>query len=459
MKVSLINRVTKLPKSFATSLTPIQCLVMGYALVVLFIAFLLTLPISSANPGVTQSFVDAIFMASSGISTCGLCVVDVGSYYSHFGQVVLLVDVQIGGIGYMSIFIFIAYILNMKTSMLNKIIARESMSGPSFGGLLQFFKSVIAFTFIFEFIGAFILMLFWMREFPIGKAAYYGVYHSINAFCTAGVGLLPNNLMNYQKSYVMNFTIIAISLIGGIGFFVLNDIYFLFKKKVSIKDFFKSLTVHSKLAIITTATILFITTVIVFISENWSPDLSLWDRIMSSVFQTVSASTTNGHNTMNIGAMSATSLCAIMMLMFIGASPGSTGGGIKTTTFGVIWLSLIALWREKDVVLFKRRISAETSNKSFAIFFWFVVVITVDILVMAATEKGTFLQILFEIVSALGNTGLSTGITSSLSTIGKILLSIAMFVGRVGPLTVSFALLGKAKTMRYTYAEAEVFVG
>lgn len=437
--------------------TPIQFLVIGYIFVVLIIASLLTLPISSSK-GISQPFVDALFIATSGISTTGLTVVDIGSFYSLFGQVVLLIDFQIGGIGYMAFFVFITYILGQKLSLTRQIVAKESIAGASMWDLLRFFRVVLIFTLFFEFIGAVILSFYWMSEFSIPRSIYLGIFHSISTFCTAGFALFPNSFMPYHRSIPINMTIDILSILGGIGFYVLYDIYAWSKKNIKQKQPIR-LSVHTKFAIVVTTIVLLIGTGVIFISEKWPSSLTLVDRLLISSFQAISASTTDGFNSIDIGIMSSTGLFTLILLMFIGASPGSTGGGIKTTTLGIILISLLAQISQKEVNIFKKRISIETVNKAYVIFLWFIIVIIIDTLILTTTEYISFHQILFEIVSALGNTGLSTGITSNLTIVGKIVLSITMFIGRVGPLTVGFSLIRRSKLIHFRYAEGEVFVG
>lgn len=438
---------------------PIQMLVIGYFIITLTFALLLMLPVSSANQR-PQSFIDAMFMASSGISTTGLTVVDIGSFYSIFGQIILMLDFQIGGIGYMAFIVFIAYLFNIRLSLRNQVLATESVAGAYRGYSFKFFKKVIVFTLLFELIGGVILFFYWLPTArSILYALYLGIFHSISAFCTAGFCLFPASMMPYKNSMVVNSVINIVSLAGGIGFFVLNEIYMVSKKKIKRERYWK-ISIHTKLAVIVTAIVIFIGTTVIFISEKWMPGAPLKERLMASSFQAISASTTDGYNSIDIGAMSPTSLFMIMLLMFVGASPGSTGGGIKTTTAGVIFLSIWSTLKgEKDTNIFARRISEDVIKKSFAIFVLFIMIIAIDLLVLTVTENAGFLQIIFEIMSALGNTGLSTGITANLSVIAKILLSITMFIGRVGPLVIGLALIGKLTPANFRYPEEDIFVG
>lgn len=437
--------------------SPIQVLALGYFLVTVLGAILLSLPISSAK-STWQPFLDALFVSMSGISTSGLSVVDIGSYYSLFGQIVLMCIFQVGGIGYMTFFVFAAYVLGTNISIATKLVAKESLAADSYV-LGVFFRNVLVYTLLFESIGAVILTLFWLNDFPFLYAIYLGVFHSVSAFCTAGFGIFSNSLMNYRESWTMNLTINIISIIGGLGFFVLFDL-FNYAQNLRKKILPRRLTVHSKIVLMVTLIVMTLGTIVIWLSEQWPKEMNFFDKMLIASFQSISASTTDGFNSVDIGAMEAGSLTMLMILMFIGASPGSTGGGMKTTTLGTIFFSITSYLRNKNMVaIFKRKLSSESILKAFILFSLFVLILFVDLLILGQTEKASFQQIMFEIVSALGNTGLSTGITSSLSAVGKIILIITMFLGRVGPLTVTMAIIKKAKPLPYSYAQENIFIG
>jgi trk system potassium uptake protein TrkH len=448
----------KFLRNLFKDITPYQILVFGYALVTVTGAILLSLPVSSAD-GTHQDFIDSLFVAVSGISTTGLTVVDIGSYYSTFGQIVLLCIFQIGGIGYMTFIVFFASIFAFRLPHAAATVAKESLSGPSHGTLGRFFIATLVYTIIFELAGAIVLTLFWSEEFPTVRALYLGVFHSVSAFCTAGFGLFPDNLMKYKTNTIVNLTIMIVSIAGGIGFIVLHDIYVYVIKRIK-NEYPRRLSIHTKIALFVTFVVMFAGSVIIFITEKWIPSETLSDRIIISAFQSVSASTTDGFNTVDIGKMNSTSQTALMALMFIGASPGSTGGGIKTTTLGLILIFLWAQLKGRSTInVLKREVPVSSVYKAFGVFAWFVIVIAADMIILTVTEEASYLQVLFETVSALGNTGLSTGITPILSDTGKMILIITMFIGRVGPLTLGFALAGRQKPLPYSYAREDIFVG
>ncbi|MDD5454253.1 MAG: potassium transporter TrkG, partial [Candidatus Ratteibacteria bacterium] len=330
---------------------------------------------------------------------------------------------------------------------------------PTSVDMMKFTKIVIVFTFAIETVGAILLSLYWMNFFALKKAIYYGIFHSVSAFCTAGFSIFSTSFSAYRGSIFINMVISAVSLAGAMGFFVLYDLYAATNKMVKNNNA-PLLSIHSKFVLLMTIILIFVGAYTIFISELGAQTFTLSDRLLSSAFQSISASTTAGFNTIDIGKMTPLSLFTIIFLMFIGASPGGTGAGIKTVSFGIIILFLCSLLTGKaDVNLFKRRISHQTINKVFAISSIAILWLVLATGILVVTEKGTFLQILFEAQSALSNVGLSTGITSALSPIGKIVISITMLVGRMGPLAIGFSLVGRQRPAKFKYAEADVLVG
>lgn len=444
---------------YSTILHPHRILLLGFIFIIATGTFLLMLPVAATN-GSSQSFIDALFTATSAISTTGLTVVDIGRYYSLFGQVVILVLVQIGGLGYM---IFIALVmsgLGIKLSLGGKLALGESLGAPPYKDVAQFCKVIIFTTFLFEFLGALALGLYWMREFPVKHAMYLGVFHSVSAFCTAGFTLFPDNLCAYRDSIVVNVTIDILCIVGSTGFIVMYDIYHAIFGKTKSGEPPKRLLVHTKLVLVMIPTLIVVGVLLIYAAEWLTPHLSFKDRVLTALFQAVSASTTTGFNTLDTGTMKTLGLTTMIMLMYIGASPGSTGGGVKTTTFGVSILSVISVLSTKDeLVLFNKRISAQTMGKAFAICALALLLIFVDVLLLSFTENASFMGIVFEIISAFGTVGLSTGITPSLSVVGKITLCATMLIGRVGPLTIGYSIRGKGKVVSVKYPEGVMLIG
>jgi trk system potassium uptake protein TrkH len=439
--------------------TPIQILVTGFALIVLVSAVLLAMPFSSTKHDF-QSFTDCLFMTSSAISTTGLVIADIGKDYTLFGQLVMLVVVQVGGIGYMCFLpLVVVGLLGGRLSISTRMLLRESMARPSWLDMVKFTKVILVSTAVIESLGAVLLTWYWARFMPLGQAIYAGIYHSINAFCTAGMSIWTINMMGIGSALLPNITIILVELLGGIGFFVLYDIARQSKKMVR-RVHPRTLTTHSKLALAVTAIVVLVGTFVIMLTEWHKPGMSAGERVVTAAFQAVSASTTTGFNSVDIAALGVPALFMLAILMFIGASPNSTGGGIKTTTLGVMAAGLWAVLKgREDITLFRRRVAKRTldsaSSLTLAAVFWVTAVMGIILII----EPATFLQVFFEMMSAFGNVGLSMGITTKLSTVSRLLLSATMFFGRLGPLAIGFSLIGKRASPLHHYAEDDVFVG
>lgn len=439
--------------------TPIQILVAGFALIVLVSAVLLAMPFSSTKHEF-QPFVDCLFMTSSAISTTGLVVADIGKDYTLFGQLVMLVVVQIGGIGYMCFLpLVVVGLLGGKLTISTRMVLRESMARPGWLDMVKFTKVILISTLVIESLGAALLVIHSAPTRGLAASIYPAIYHSINAFCTAGMSIWPDNLMRYQAAVFPNIVIMLVELAGGIGFFVLYDIARQSKKFVrGIHP--RQLSTHSKLALTVTGIVVGVGTVVVLLTEWPHSRLTAGQMIMAAAFQAVSAETTTGFNSVDIAALTAPAIFMLTVLMFIGASPNSTGGGIKTTTLGVMVAGLLALIRgREDITMFRRRINYKVLQSAFSLTlaagFWCTVVIGLMLLI----EPARFDQIVFEVVSAFGNVGLSMGITTKLSTLSRLMLSATMFFGRLGPLAIGFSLIGKRESPLHHYAEDEVYVG
>lgn len=437
-------------------LTPIRSLTFGFSILSIIGAIILMMPFSSVN-GEYTSFLDSLFTSMSAVTTTGLIVVDTGTYFNRFGQSVIMILFQIGGLGYM-IFISLAVLgFTGKISMSNKILLRESISRPASLDLFRFTRIIIASTLLIESLGVLFLTVYWMKYFPFDEALYSAVFHSISAFTTAGFSIYPDSFMKYGTSLYFNLVMLTNMILGSLGFFVLYDlaIFILPNGKQSRK-----LSMHTKLILSLTLILTVIGTSIILISENWSSMSRISDKFLLSIFQASTASTTTGFNTLDIGIMTRASLFIMIILMYIGAGPGSTAGGIKQTTFGVILISLYnqLVGRDKAIAL-KRKVSDETVKRSLSIaalaLLWFVFAV----MVLTITENKDFLKIVFEVGSALGTVGLSAGITSQLSVVGKLVIILTMLIGRVGPLGIGFTILRRKKLVTYHYPEDEILVG
>ena len=442
-------------RSILAKRTPIQVLVAGYIVLILIGSLILHTPLATADRS-SQKYIDALFTATSAVSTTGLIVVDTGTFYSSFGQGVVLFLFQIGGLGYMAFVVLMIYVVGRRLSLVSAVTLQESLSGITLGNMKKYLKAVFVFTFVFEGVGALFLTVFWSDYYSLPKSAYLGVFHSVSAFCTSGFSTFSDSLTAYQTDGFIHAVILTLCMAGGVGFIVLTDVYAVIVKKVNRIKPSKTL-LHTRLALSISTLVIVTGVVIIFLSEKEFP---LKMRLWTSIFQSISASSTTGFNTVNIGQLSQTSLFAIIILMFVGASPGGSGGGIKVTAFATMVLSVWALVRgRKDVNLFGRRIPSNTVWKSFSVGLIAVLWVVIVTMILTATEGKPFLAILFEVVSAIGTVGLSTGITSTLTVTGKVFIIVTMLIGRVGPLAIAFSLIGEPRPAPYRYAEEEIFIG
>nr|WP_308128812.1 TrkH family potassium uptake protein [Bacillus sp. sid0103] len=442
-------------KGNLVSLHPAQILVLGFGSLILLGTLLFMLPIATYEKGRGLSFIDALFEATSAVCVTGLAVVDTGTTFTLFGEIVLLCLIQIGGWGFMTTGIFMFIILGKKIGLKERLLLQDSLNVFSLSGVVNLVKKIILITFIVELIGATILAIRWSFEMPLEKAIYYGIFHSISAFNNAGFGLEPDNLSKWVGDPTVNIMVTLLFITGGIGFTVILDLFH--------KRSLRKLSLHSKVALLMTLILNIVGPIIILISEYSNPatmgNLPLEDKLWASYFQGV-VTRTAGFNTIDIGSMNLSSLVIMMALMFIGASPGSTGGGIKVTTFAIIILAFWAVVTNRDDLnIFKRRISWELVNKSLSIVVAGIFFIFLIFFLLTFTEKADMSKLLFETISAFGTVGLSANFSPELSPFGRILITIMMFIGRLGPLTMAFALLNTRKEAKVRYAEEKILIG
>ncbi|RBP46647.1 TrkH family potassium uptake protein [Garciella nitratireducens] len=441
------------------NLQPQQILVIGFLIIIFIGGFLLNLPISSKD-GESIGLLNALFTATSAVCVTGLVVVDTATHWTIFGKVVIILLIQIGGLGFMTMTTLFFLIMKKKITIKERLILQESLNQNTLSGIVRFSKHILIFTFLTEGIGAVTLSFYFIPEFGITKGIGMSIFHSISAFCNAGFDLIGNfrSLTPFVGGCIINFTIMGLIVIGGLGFSVVLDM--MEHKKL------KRMGTHSKLVLLITTILILLGAFTLYILERGNPatikNLPLKSRVLACFFQSVSPRTA-GFNTLDLSQLRISSKFLIIILMFIGGSPGSTAGGIKTTTIGVLMVTVVSVLQGKeDIEIFKRRVAFNVIRKALSIImisFFLVVIIT---MLLSSTEEASFMEILFETVSAFGTVGLSLGITSSLSTIGKIIIMITMFIGRLGPLTIGYAIVkrqGKKGKRNYRYPKGHIMVG
>lgn len=437
-------------------ITPSRLLVLGFATVIFIGALLLTLP-ASVKDGVPLSFIDALFEATSAVCVTGLVVVDTGTKLSTFGKVVIISLIQIGGLGFMTFATTIGILIGKKINLRERMLIQESLNQVSMEGMVRLAKYVVLVTFMIEGLGALILTISWLDDLGWPNALYYGLFHSISSFCNAGFDLFGEfrSLTGFVNDWVVNLVISTLIILGGIGFTVMADVY--------TKRSIRRLSLHTKLVLLVTVLLLTLGTLFIFILEYNNPKtlqhLTLSSKVLASYFQAVTPRTA-GYNTLNLSDLRMASQFFMVILMFIGASPSSTGGGIKTSTFGTMVVAVVAMMRGKnEAELFERRIPKEQIYKALSVTMIALTLVLFITTILSITEKSNFLYILFETVSAFGTVGLTLGLTTKLTVIGKILISFTMFAGRVGPLTIAVAIGEKRQKALYLYPEEKIIVG
>lgn len=393
---------------------------MGFALVILAGALLLLTPLS-VRPDADVSFVDALFTSTSAVCVTGLIAIDVADHFTPFGQAVVAVLIQIGGLGVTSVGVGLILAAGKRVSIRGRLLAKEALNVDSFQGIVKLVRAVLLMTLFFEVVGAALSFLVFVQDYSPLRALGISVFHSIAAFNNSGFDILGGlrNLVPYQDNVLLNLTTCGLIIFGGIGFLVILDIL---KQRR-----FRKLSLHSKV-VLTTSFVLIVAGTAFFAATE---DISL----MGAFFQSVSARTA-GFSTYPIGEFTDAGLFVLCILMFIGASPGSTGGGIKTSTFFTLFQSARSVFSKKPIGAFRRSISPGNLNKAYLITMLSLGVVCVGVFLMCLLEpEYTFLQLLFEVVSAFGTVGLSTGITPHLGDAGKLVIIVIMFIGRLGAFT------------------------
>lgn len=441
-------------------LTPSRILVLGFATVIFLGAFLLTLPISIKS-GHSLSFIDALFTATSVVCITGLMVVDTGTYFSQFGQFVIISLIQIGGLGFMTLSTLVALMIGKRIGLKERILIQESFNQISMAGLVRLIRNVIIVTLSFEFWGGLILSIRFLRDFPVKRAIAYGFFHAISAFCNAGFDLFGqafgpfSSITHYVSDWTVNLTIGGLLVIGGLGFPVLMEI-FRFPKT-------KKLSLHTKVVLKVSAMLTVVGMFLIFMIElnnvKTLAGLDFSGKILGSLFQSITPRTA-GFNTLDTGQLREGTWFLMILLMFIGASPSSTGCGIKTTTFALVIATVVAIVKGKtDVEMFERRLPQELVYRAITIIMIALSWVCTVTLIMSVVEPFDFIRLFFEAMSAFGTVGLSTGITSELSDISRILITITMFIGRVGVLTVALALAQFSQPSTAKYIEDRIIIG
>lgn len=436
------------------TITPLAIIVLSFLGIIVMGIFLLKLPFSTQT-GTPLSWVDSIFLSTSAVCVTGLSTIaDISATLSVFGKIVLALLIQIGGIGIVTIAIYVLIVLGIKIGVTERYIIKEALNQHSMSGVLRLVRSIIITTLIIEFFGMIISFIVFIQDFSFWKALGISAFHSISSFNNAGFDILGSTSMQaYSANILLNLNTMLLIVVGGIGFIVIRDI--LANKRWS------NLSLYSKIVLKITAFLIVSGTLIIKIFEYANVT---W---LQAIFQSITTRTA-GFSTVDMNLFSYSTLVVIIVFMFIGASPNSTGGGIKTTTFYIMFKSVVSFMRGKPVIVNNRRIDTETRNKAFTLTTLALVSVITIFIILTRIEANNpdiempFLKMLFETFSAFGTVGLSMGITPHLMPASKVILSLLMFLGRLGPITI-FGIMNKnwgvPQVSNVEYAKIKIITG
>jgi trk system potassium uptake protein TrkH len=441
----------------------------GFLIVILLGTFLLMLPNSSAS-GKSTGFIDALFTATTSVCVTGLTTVVTATHWSLFGKVVILILIQLGGLGVVCCMVAVLMLFRVKIDMREKVMIQESYGLDSMRKIMGIIPKVIKGTIIVELTGAIFYSFRFIPQYGFLRGVWYSVFHSISAFCNAGIDILgDNSLMDYSGDVLVNFTTMFLIIAGGIGLIVWWDVFSAIKKARKIGKFrgqiFCKLTLHSKIAISTTVFLIVSGSVLIFIFEYNNPDtignFGLLKKIIASLFQSVTTRTAGFAGVSQAGFRLYTYV-VILVLMIIGGSPMGTAGGLKTTTVAMMFICVGSVIRgKKDVEVYNRRISSENIRTGLTVIVLGIAMLLAGIIGLSITDGFSGMATAYECTSAIATVGLSTGITPLLSIGGKLIIIIMMFIGRIGPITIAMAIGGKKCNNNDTrkLAEKKIIVG
>jgi len=431
---------------------------LGFVVVILAGAVLLSLPAASADH-VSVGFVDALFTSASATCVTGLVAVDTGTHWSVFGQLVIITLIQIGGLGFVSFTAVFSFLMQKRIGLVRRELMQEALGGTQLGGIVRVIKLAVFGTFVIEGLGALLLAVRFVPQYG-ARGVYYSLFHSISAFCNAGFDLMGaegvpfSSLTGYVDDFYVCSIIMLLIVVGGLGFFVWEDL-------IDKKFAFNKYKLHTKLVLCFTAFLIFVPAVLFYFWErgNTMAHLTDTEAAVAALFQSVTCRTA-GFNSIDMAALTDQSSVLSIVLMFIGGSPGSTAGGIKTTTMLVSLLAMVSvLLKRPDITVFRRRLSKDVLQQTHSIIFIYGAVSVLGVILLCSVDSCAMKDALFEVVSAVGTVGLTTGITQSLSDISKMMLALFMLFGRVGGLSMMLALTASLKSPPVNYPEEKISIG
>jgi trk system potassium uptake protein TrkH len=447
-------------KNLRGRLSSVQVLALGFGLLIFSGGALLTLPVFSREQTFTP-FIDALFTATSAVCVTGLTTVNTALHWNEYGQLLIMLLIEIGGLGFMTMPVMLYFILRKKITLRTRIVLREALNLEEMSGTFRLMMYVVKLAGVIQFIGALLLSFAFVPEFGWKKGIFYSIFHSISSFCNAGFDLLGDSLTPYQtRPYVM--IVIAVLIIsGGLGFIVWQDVL-RFKRR-------QKFSLHTKIALITTASLLLGGFLLFSITEQLASNLTsgtdLFDRVINTFFMAVTPRTA-GYYSIDYGQMTNAGLIVTIFLMYVGGTSGSTAGGLKTTTIGVLVIQIVSILKGRTRAEFQgRTIRSTTVFRALTLFFMTLTLCVLSIMLLTITENipesAGIEYVAFEVFSAFGTVGLTMGLTPELTVIGKIVIMLLMYIGRVGIYTVGFSLMTKNQKQQanYKYPDESVMIG
>jgi trk system potassium uptake protein len=445
-------------------MTVSRTICLGFIAVILAGTALLMMPFAT-NSGQWNNPITALFTATSAVCVTGHVVVDTATHFSGVGQFVIMLLVQIGGLGYMTVTTFLLLLLGRRFGLKDKIAIQQALDRRSLQGSNQILRSIVATTLIFELTGAFLLLLEFVPRVGWPKGLWFAIFHSVSAWNNAGFALFSDNLVSYQGSLLLNMVITGLIIFGGIGYEVILELYLMLRERITNSSIRTVRSLNFRVAVSTTIFLLLSGTLAIWLIEMRNAQtlgvLGTGQQLLAAWFQAVT-SRTAGFNTIDVSKMTTAGLFITIALMLVGGCPGGTAGGIKTTTARILASSTYAVLQGKEsVVLYRRQVPNTLILKAVGVTFGSIMTVVVATIVISLVEPPTlnFIQILFEVVSAFGTVGLSMGITADLTPVSKLVLVATMYIGRVGVLLLISALLGDPKSTSIRYPEESLLVG
>lgn len=450
----LKGRKTKRSNIDKITLKPPLVLALGFAFMILVGGLFLSSSYVN-NTGQPTNLLDSIFVAGSASCVTGLTPVNTLEHWNFYGQLIIIVLVQIGGLGIMTAATILPIIMRQRIGLASRQILTEQFNIDTFSGVVKMFKYALSFTFFMEALGALLFSIRFIPMYGTLKGLWYSIFHSISAFCNSGFDLFGDSIVPFKNDPLINLTIMMLIIVGGLGFMVTAELY----RKRSIKG----LSVHTRIVLVMTVGLILLGTFGFLLLEYSNPETiaqeAIGGKLLQSSFQSVVARTA-GFYSVRLSSLRESTVFLLIILMFIGGAPGSTAGGLKVTTFGVLIMATIAVIKgEEEPVIFNKHIGTKTIAKALALVMICLGIVISFTFILTLTENFKFIDLLYEVVSAFSTVGVTRNVTENLTNVGKIIIILNMYIGRVGPLTLAYAFGSKAKTANIRYPEANISIG